>query len=247
MSRFAALLIFAASVGQSQTPQPSRKESVSVSAGLTKAQLATADEFDAKFAVARKAVRDNPKDAVKQLRALLDAIAANDFLNHNKPQVLNAIGQAYLASGQASDAIKIFEQRLAMEQDNCKAQASYPSGCAEVQSDLANARIAAGDFGTATDLAREAVENFRRQVKLEQPYETQELQHYVHLLKLGQSTFVYAALLARSGNGTEAKLALQQTIGSLTEIVSNTEVQPSIRADAQQLLDLAKKQATVLH
>jgi tetratricopeptide (TPR) repeat protein len=245
MFRVTAILILAVSVCKPQT-QPTRKESISVSAGFTKEQLKLADQFDARFLAARQALRSNPRAVVVELTALLDTIAANTFLDHNKPQVLNWLGQAYIVAGQPKEAIKIFEQRLSMEADDCKPQASYPSGCAEVQMDLATAKSAAGDVHGAVDLMRQAVDNFLRQLKLEKPKEVDELQHFVNLWKLGKGAFIYAALLVRAGNGTEAKPALQQSITALTEIVSNTEVQASLRADAQQLLDLAKKQAQTL-
>jgi len=248
MLRLTILLLTAVNTGYAQTgqAQPSRKDSVTVSAGFTKEELRLADEFDAKWGAARQLVRNDPKSAVKQLQELLSIIAKHTFLEHNRPQILVTLGNAYLAGGDAKAAVSVFEQRLHMEDEDCRPGAKYPSSCASAQLNLATAKMSAGESATALDLVRSAVDNFQLQIKLEEPHEANELQHFVDLRKLGEAELVYGIFLARGGRWAEAKRVLDECIATSGKIISNSDVQPSLRTDAQQFIDLAKKQEAAL-
>jgi len=230
---------------QTASELPARKDSVSVSAGFTKDELRVADEFDSKWESARQIVSTDPRNAIKRLQELLAIIDHHAFLEHNRPQLLVALGDAYMGAGELPAAVKVFEQRLRTDEE-CKPNATYPASCASAQLDLATARMASGDVSVALDLARSAVENFRQQLKLENPREADELQHFVHLRKLGQAELMYGLFLARGGRAGEASQMLGQCVETLGQILANAEVQPSLRTDAQHFIDLARKQQAAL-
>ena len=64
---------------------------------------------------------------------------------------------------------------------------------------------------------------------------------------LGEAELFYGIFLARVGKLAESKGVLGQCVATLDEIVSNSEVQPSLRVDAQHFIDLAKKQLAALN
>jgi tetratricopeptide (TPR) repeat protein len=208
--------------------------------------LRLADDFDAKWNSARQAVRKEPTSAVRQVRELHSIIDDHKSLEHYRSQVLATLGDACLAAGDTKAAVSAFEQLLDMEAEECKPTAKYPSSCASAQLSLATAKVSAGDSAGALELMGSAAEKFRRQIKLEGPREPAELQHYVHLLKLAEAEVVYGVTLARVGKSEEAKKALNRCIVATSEIVANTEVQPSVRTDAQEFMDMAKGQKSLL-
>ena len=217
-----------------------------MSAGFTKDELRLADEFDAKWNSARQAVRNNPNSAVKQLQELLSIIDGHKLLEHNREQVPSTLGNAYLAAGDAKAAVGVFERVVQMKDDDCKPTAKYPSSCASAQLNLAVARMSAGDSAAALELLRSALDKFRLQIKLEEPRESNELQHCVQLRLLGEAELTYGIFLAHVGKSAEAKQAFDRCIATSGQILANPEVQQSVRTDAQQFIDLAKRQQSAL-
>src|SRR5580698_5280896 len=96
MVRFKFLPIMLACVCYAQTPQvqPTRTDSVTVSAGLTKEEVRLGNEFDAKWASARETARSDPKAAVKQLQELLSTVDSHAILAHYRPQITVALANA---------------------------------------------------------------------------------------------------------------------------------------------------------
>lgn len=205
-----------------------------------------AEEFDAKMDSVRKSIATDPKSAVKELRGLLAVIDRHTFLDHERPQMTTLLGHALLAAGDPKAAIGAFEQRLRMEKEDCADTADYPASCASALLNLGTAKMYAGETEAAVEIMHSSVEKFRLQIKREEPREARELQHFVHLRKLGEAELLYGIFLSRSGKPTEAREALDGCIATSRQILAEPEVQESLRTDAQRFIDQASKQRSSL-
>ncbi len=225
----------------SQAPAPGQrvppvKQSVTVSAGYTKEELAIADQFDAKYREASDALGvGNAEAAVAQFRSLLDMLAGKRYLEHKRARLLTDIGAAYLAKGDTKNAIVFYEQRLELEKDACKPGAFYPSTCADAQMDLAMARMSAGEASTALELMRKAIENFRLHIKSEDDDEFRVL----HTRHLGEALLVQANFLVRTREPQKARSAVEEAVKLLEDASTNDKAQLSIRESARKLLNIA--------
>jgi tetratricopeptide (TPR) repeat protein len=225
--------------GQSQTPSglPTRRDSVTVSAGMTKEELRISEAFDEKLAAARR--ERDPKNAVAQLETLRAEADQHEFLHHHRPQLLVYLGQAYLAGGQAKKAVGFYEQRLAFEADECKPEASYPSACGTAQMDLGVAQIAAGQ-PSGLEMLKNAVANHRRQVKLDGKPE--QLHHFVDLRHLSEAAMVLGVVLVRFGQISAARTSFEESRQAAAQILANPDVQASLRDEAKGFLAFIQKQ-----
>jgi tetratricopeptide (TPR) repeat protein len=236
VSRLIWIVVAFACAAQGQT---TRKDSISVSAGLTKEELQISEQFDAKLAAERQAIRADPKNAIDQLQGLMTQVEGHPFLEHHRPGLLVQLGQAYLAVGQPRKAVELYQQRLVMSDDDCKPQSIYPAGCGRARMDLGIAMILAGDGG-GLDLLKQAVDDHRRQVKLDGKPE--ELQHFVHLRHLSEAAIVLAGAYVRLGKPAEARASLEESHNAATKILSVPDVQESLREEAKQFIGIIEKQ-----
>ncbi len=170
-------------------------------------------------------------------------VKEHPFLEHYRPGLLVQLGQAYLAIGQPRKAVEFYQQRLALSDDDCKPQSTYPAECGRARMDLGIATILAGDGG-GLDLLKQAVDDHRRQVKLDGGPE--ELQHFVHLRHLSEAAIVLAGAYVRSGKPAEARAALEESRNAAAKILSVPDVQESIRGEAKQFIGIIEKQLEVL-
>jgi tetratricopeptide (TPR) repeat protein len=217
-----------------------QKESVTVSAGYTKEELRIADEYDAKWQAARQ--NPNLREAIVALRSLLVMIDGHSFLEHHRTELLKALGQADVAAGQAKAAIIVYEQLLKASNEDCKPTGSYPGNCGDAKLGMASAKALDGQWEGALDLAGQAIESFKRQIKIEEAWAAKEDIHYVHLMELGYAKLVSSNIHARAKRAAEAKELLKESIADLEEVVSHSAEQPGLQTSAQRYLDIAKKQ-----
>ena len=109
--------------------------------------------------------------------------------------------------------------------------------------DLGIAKIVAGE-PDGLELLKQAVEDHRRQVKLDGKPE--ELQHFVHLRHLSEAALVLAGAYGRSGKSAEAHTALEESRKAATQILSVPDVQESLRNEAKQFISIIDKQQAAL-
>src|ERR1700722_11823216 len=141
------------SLSVAQSERPVRKDSVSVSAGISKEQLALEDRLNVTISNADQTLKmGHGDDAIKQYEAALAMVHKEPFLAEQEQRVLTKIGYAYIQANRAGDAIPIFSKLLESAKKDCEPDSETLSTCADAQKAVAFAKMRAGDFAGAWTL-----------------------------------------------------------------------------------------------
>ncbi len=245
MLHFISLVCFAGLssgivVAQKPQPLPSRKDSVTVSAGIPKEQLKIEAECDAKIEAARNArAAKKHTEAISALEQALEMIRRHSFLDSRRVTVFKQFGLVYLDLLRPADAVQAYRKRLEAQGKECAAKPGsddYSSECAEGQQDLGVALIIAGDLGAAVGMLQESAAGFAGSAENTEFADIK----MVYTKHFGDSKMYLALALARSGKLSEAKAAIAEAIAALTRVTQNTEAQDGVRAAAKQSLQIAE-------
>ena len=97
-----------------------RKDSVTVSAGIPKEQLALEDQLNEIIAKDNQALRSgDAANAVKQDENALDLVQRQPLLAERKNYVLEKLANGFVQSNRAKDAIPIYSQLVAERKRDC--------------------------------------------------------------------------------------------------------------------------------
>jgi tetratricopeptide (TPR) repeat protein len=100
---------------QSNKPDQ-RKDSVTVSAGISKEQLALEDQLNNTVSQGDQFLKNgNTSDAIKQYRNALELIQKQPLLVEQEPRVQRKLAVGYIRANQPSDAIPIYSKLLDVE------------------------------------------------------------------------------------------------------------------------------------
>lgn len=227
-------------VAQKAQPLPSRKDSVTVSAGISKEQLKIEAECDAKIEAARNArAAKKHTEAIAGLEQALQTIRTHPFLDSRRVTVFKQFGLVYLDLQRPADAVQAYRKRLEAQGKECAAKPGaddYSSECAEGQQDLGIALIIAGDLSAALGMLQESAAGFAGSAEKTEFADIK----MVYTKHFGDSKMYLALALGRSGKLSEAKSAIAEAIAAFTRVTQNTEAQDPVRAAAKQSLQTAE-------
>lgn len=227
--------------GQAQVaPQqsPTRKDSVDVSANISKKQLALEKQLNEALDQAEKyRSQGNFGDALKGFKNALASVQAEPLLKEQEDKVLLKVSRAYLEANQPGEAVRSYAALLQLRKNDCKPDARELELCADAQRNLGFAQMSDGNFSTALQTLREAAANYGntakaghsedfRMIKLKQQAETQTL---------------LAVALARTGQRNDAIKIVESAIKQLETVQNNENIEASIRNSAQSSLVQAQK------
>lgn len=227
-------------LAQKAQPLPSRKDSVTVSAGIPKEQLKIEAECDAKIEAARDArAAKKHSEAISALEQALEMIRRHSFLDSRRVTVFKQFGLVYLELQRPADAVQAYRKRLEAEGKKCAAKPGsddYSSECARGQQDLGIALIIAGDLGAALDVLQQSAAGFTGSA------ENTEFTaiKMVYTKHFGDSKMYMAVALGRSGKLSEAKSAIAEAIAAFTRVTQNTDAEDPVRAAARKSLETAE-------
>jgi hypothetical protein len=148
LSALLSLLLFCCFmfVAQDKTPAQ-RKDSVTVSAGISKEQLTLEAQLGAVLSGADQALRSGrAADAVQQYEAALVMVHKEPLLAEQEQNVLRKAGNGYIAANRPSDAVATFQKLVESTSKQCDSEITIASTCASAQQDLGMAKMRAGDF-----------------------------------------------------------------------------------------------------
>lgn len=203
-----------------QTDKPiHRHDSVSVSAGISKEQLALED----------------------QLNAIVDK-GNQPLLSERRNYVLTKLANGYVHGNRAKDAVPIYSQLLAERSKDCEPQSASISNCADAQFSLEMAKLNGGDFQGALTTLRDAETNYVRAEKVSESHEFSTIQ----LKDQAQTSIWIAVVLSQSGKTEEATGALEAAISQLTRVQADASIPVGIRDDAARSLRDAQVSLTRL-
>lgn len=129
-----AVCLMVAWAGLTYAQAPVRQDSVSVSAGLSKEQLAAEGKLDEVLQAGRKALtQGDVAGGIATLEKARDMVAANKLLAEQEDTVLGALGNAYLRGQRFADGEHVFTRQLEIHKADCEAGSADAASCADVQ------------------------------------------------------------------------------------------------------------------
>lgn len=224
-------------LAQSDKPVP-RKDSVTVSAGISKEQLALEDQLNGIVSKGDESLKNGDSaDAITQYRKALELIQKQSLLAEQEARVEKKLAAGYLRANQATDAIPIYEKLLDARKEDCGTASQKPADCADAEFELGRAKMYAGNFSGAVELFKEAESNY---VRAETRDGTLHEFAMIQVKDQGQTNVLLAVALFRTGNATEATRTLEAAISQLKRVQSDENITIGIRDDASRSLEEAQ-------
>lgn len=221
-----------------QSAQPvQRKDSVTVSAGISKEQLALEDQLNEIIAKGNQALRSgDAANAVKQYESALDLVQKQRLLEERKNYVLEKLANGYVQGNRAKDAIPIYSQLVSERKRDCESETAAVSNCADAQYKLGMAKMHVGDFQGALDSLRDAKRNYAKAEKLSDSHEFV----MIEIKEQAQTDLWTAVALFQLGKTAEATPLVEAAIPQLTRVQSDESIMVGIRDDAGRSLQDAQ-------
>ena len=215
-----------------------RKDSATVSAGISKEQLALEDQLNQILSDGDGFLRSgNATEAITQYRKALELVQKQSLLNKQEARVDKKLAIGYMSADQPTDAIPIYEKLLASRKQDCATTSEKPSECADAQFELGRAKMYAGDFSGALVLLRDAESNYVRAEKIERMSHEYEM---IQIKNEGQTNILLAVAFLRTGSAAEATKTLELAISQLGRVQSDQGIEKGIREDASRSLEEAQ-------
>jgi tetratricopeptide (TPR) repeat protein len=221
-----------------QTQKPiQQNDSVTVSAGISKEQLALEDQLNSVILRGDELLRNgNTVDAIKQYESALDFVHKQPLLKEQKSHVMEKLARGYVSGNRAADAVLIYSQLLAARAQECQSESMAGTDCASLQYRLGVAQMYALDFQGALSSFQSAEANYAKAAKLTEIHEVR----MVDLKDQAQAKTYIAVALFRIGKTAEAVTTIKAAIPLLDRVHSDENLQISIRDDANRSLEEAK-------
>jgi hypothetical protein len=158
MKGFAFLFAVVLSIqGVAQQKPAVREDSVAVSAGISKEQLALEEQLNDVLAQGDQAKRSGDSHTeIRSYEKARDLVNANKLLAEQEDRVLWKLGGAYLDGKKPKQAAPVYAAVLALRSPHCNREAGLVSDCASAQHMLGLCKLLGEDFTGALDDLRHA-------------------------------------------------------------------------------------------
>ena len=215
-----------------------RKDSVTVSAGISKDQLALEDQLNEIVSKGDALLRNGDSaDAIAQYRKALELVHQQSLLAEQEARVEKKLAVGYLRASQPTDAIPIYQKLLDSRKEDCGTASQKPADCADAEFELGRAKMYAGDFSGAIALLKDAERNYLRAEKLNGTFHEFSM---IQVKNQGQTNVLLAVALFRTGNAREAATTLEEAVSQLKRVQSDEGILIGIRDDAAHSLQEAQ-------
>jgi len=230
LSALLSLLLFcsSAAIAQEKGPLPQRKDSVTVSGGVTKEQLALEDRLNTILSDADQALKArHVGDAVKRYEAALEMVRKEPLLAEQEQRVLRKAGNGYVQANRPTDAIPIF-QKLLESLKKCDSETTSVSTCASAEEEFGVSKMHAGDFEGGLASLRQAEANYSKAGKLSASHEFTMIQ----LMDQANARVLIAVALSRLGKTADAVITAEEAIPQLNRVKDDSDINIGIRESA---------------
>lgn len=242
IARLLALLMIVAPQNALQKP-PQRKDSATISAGISKEQLVAEQRLNEILAAGDQARRSgDAAAAIRQFEKARDVTRSDKLLTEQQDRVLDKLGHAYLDGGRASDAVATYTALLEIRHGDCQPGSGTLAECADAKQSLGYSKMAAGDFQTALPILRDAEANFGAASK---PDDFEEFR-MIEAKKQADTRLLVSAALFRLGRHQEAVAATESAIEQFKKVESDENIQQPIRSSAADSRRQAEKQLELI-
>jgi tetratricopeptide (TPR) repeat protein len=233
------LLILTGAHQNAQQQPPERKDSISVSAGISKEQLALEAQLNDVLSTGDRARRSgDAAEAIRQFERARDMVHSQTLLAEQEDRVLTKLGGAYIAGKRSSDAIATYSAILKLRRHDCPPESGSLSQCADAQQSLGFSKMLAGDFDGALGTLRDAEANYGSAAR---PDDSEEYR-MIEAKEQAETRMLVSIALFRLGKRDEATKSVESAIQQLKEVKSNANIQQSIRDSAADSLRQAQEQ-----
>ena len=232
------VILTGVSQGAPQKP-PDHKDSVSVSAGISKEQLALEAQLNDVLAMGDRARRSgDAAEAIRQFEKARDMVHSQTLLTEQEDRVLTKLGGAYVSAKRPSEAIATYSAVLKLRRHDCPPESGSLSHCADAERSLGFSKMLAEDFAGALGTLRDAEANYGSAAK---PGDIEEYR-MIETKDQAETRSLISIALLRLGRKEEATKAVESAIRQLKEVESNANIQQSIRDSAADSLRQAQEQ-----
>ena len=237
-----ALILLPLKVFAQSDQRIQRKDSITVSAGIPKEQLALEDQLDGILSQGDQLLKaGNESDAIKEYLLAVELVKNEPLLADKDGWVHKRLADGYMRSKRANDAIPIYQKLLDARERDCQPDAPTQLACADAQLDLGKADMLAGNFSDATPLLQAADSRYAKAEK--SSVDVHEFS-MIQVKNQGQTKLLIAVALCRTGKTPEALATVDAAISELTRVQSDETIQVFIRDDAARSLQLAQSAVT---
>jgi tetratricopeptide (TPR) repeat protein len=234
----ALLLAYSFRVQAQQVPPIERKDSVVVSAGISKEQLALEDQLNGVISEGDQALKDgNASSAIKQYETAFDLVQKQPLLAEQKGRVLKKLGSGYMRGNRFNEAIHAYSDILDESKKDCESESVAVSNCAEAESDLGVARMYDGDFTGALASLRDAEAKYAKAQTFSEFHEIT----MVEIMDEARTKLSTSVVLFRLKRTAEAIATTEAAIPKLVSVQADQGILVGIRNEAGQLLQEAQK------
>jgi tetratricopeptide (TPR) repeat protein len=214
ISALLSLLLFCCLmlVAQDKTPVQS-KDSVMVSAGISKEQLTLEAQLAAVLSGADQALKaGRAADAVQRYEAALAMVHKEPLLAEQEQKVLRKAGNGYIEANRPSDAVATFQKLVEATSKQCDSETTMVSTCASAQQDLGMAKMRAGDFDGGLASLQQAEATYMKAEKLgeaekQHEYTNTRIHEYamIQIMDQAKTKLLISVALFRLGRAADAQ------------------------------------------
>jgi tetratricopeptide (TPR) repeat protein len=221
-----------------QAPPVQRKDSIVVSAGISKEQLALEDQLNAIISEGDQALKGgDAANAIKQYESAIDLVQKQPLLAEQKDRVLKKLGTGYFRATRFNEAIHTYSDLVDANKKDCESESTAVSNCAEAESDLGVAKMYDGDFIGALASLQDAAAKYAKAQKASEFHEFTMLE----IMNEARTKLSISVVLFRLGRTAEAIATTEAAIPKLTSVQADEEILVGIRNEAGQSLQEAQK------
>jgi tetratricopeptide (TPR) repeat protein len=232
-----AVIAFSSLHALAQEPgPPQRQDSVTVSAGISKEQLALEDRLKGIVSQGDQELRNgNATEAIKQYESALEFARSQPLLAEQRKRVMEKLAAGYIAGQRATDAIPIYSTFLDEVKEDCESKSTALDNCGDAHRRLGIAKASAGDFSGALASLREA----RAAHVKSEPLGDHEWQ-MVESNSQALTDIWIAVALFRLGQIPEAITTIETAIPIFSRVGADNDINPGLRDSAARSLEEAQ-------
>jgi len=225
-SILALLLALSFQAQAQQAPPVQRKDSMVVSAGISKEQLALEDQLNATVAEGDQALKSgDAAAAIKQYESARDLVQKEPLLAEQKDRTMKKLGTGYFRGKRMKEAIQIFSDRVDARRKDCESESTDVSKCADAESDLCTARMYDNDFNDALVCFRDVEAKYVKAQKFSDIHEFTMIQ----TLHEAEAKVSISLVLYQVGRTPEAIVSAETAIKELGSVQNDQNISEGIR------------------
>ena len=237
------LLVFLFESHAQQAPPVQRKDSVVVSAGISKQQLALEEQLNGIISQGDQALRSgDAAAAIKQYESARDLVQKEPLLAEQKDRTMKKLGTGYFRGKRMKEAIEIFSNRLDARRKDCESESTAVSNCADAESDLCTARMYDNDFNGALACFRDVEAKYLKAQKFSDIHEFT----MIETLHAAEAKVSISLMLYQLGKTPDAVVSADAAIKDLSSVQNDQGIQQGIRDEATNSLQATQTLLTRL-